>query len=328
MLLSPSISTRYRLGLAISAFQVVSAACLLPLFPVPRYDPSLCEKAGTFETLCLLIFGAVFSCFGWLMVIEPTSPKNSGARPAAGAMTHIVILLTIATFWILEAAVLVMDARIPSSPFWTFVSSCTMTGFTTSAKCTGVRINLLLSLVNLILFLGTAWTIYRHAYAQYGAEKVLSSHNGPEHAIAWTLGDVWELDGTGNEEGSSSLHKGFSVKRRFPLMSSPSISYLYRLCFTVSVVQFLLASYLSPFFRTTRQPYPCEDDALAKENILPSPDIRAALAFAVLIGFFLVLLMGSCLRSAPPCLERRWVACRTAELGIVVYVPFYFDRCN
>ncbi|KAJ7511318.1 hypothetical protein B0H11DRAFT_869614 [Mycena galericulata] len=110
--------------------------------------------------------------------------ENSGARPAAGAMTHIVILLTIATFWILEAAMLVMDARIPSSPFWSFVFSCTMTGFKTSAKCTGVRINLLLSLVNVFLFLGTAWTIYRHAYAQYGAEKVLSPHNGPEHAIA------------------------------------------------------------------------------------------------------------------------------------------------
>ncbi|KAJ7511316.1 hypothetical protein B0H11DRAFT_2387032 [Mycena galericulata] len=108
--------------------------------------------------------------------------------------------------------------------------------------------------------------------------------------LMWTLGDVWELDGTGNEEGSSPLHKGFSVKRRFPLMSSPSISHLYRLCFTVSVVQFLLASYLSPFFRTTRQPYSCEDDALAKEKTLPSPEIRAALPFAGLIGLGLVLL--------------------------------------
>ncbi|KAJ7501903.1 hypothetical protein B0H11DRAFT_1991543, partial [Mycena galericulata] len=133
----------------------------------------------------------------------------------------------------------------------------------------------------------------------------LSPHNGREHAIAWTLGDVWELEGTGNEEGSSSLDKRFLRQTSFPAYLVPidleSLPRMYSqgLCFTVSVVQFLLASYLSPFFRTTRQPYPCEDDALAKENILPSPEIRAALPFAGLIGLGLILLMGSCLRSAP-----------------------------
>ncbi|KAJ7501894.1 hypothetical protein B0H11DRAFT_2368790 [Mycena galericulata] len=191
MSFSPTITTRYCLGLAISVAQVVSAACLLPLFPTPKLRSSN-ANIDTFSTLCFDILAGVTGCFGWVAVLDLLRQKP-GVHPPAGAQIHIGALCFILAIWLIETIFIVLpDPHFSSSPFWTFVSSCAKTHFISSGKCAGIT--LLLPVVNLLLILGTAWTIYRQARAEHpGYRKVEHPPPPPEVVAAWTVARVEDL---------------------------------------------------------------------------------------------------------------------------------------
>ncbi|KAJ7464885.1 hypothetical protein B0H11DRAFT_2308636 [Mycena galericulata] len=64
-----------------------------------------------------------------------------------------------------------------------------------SGKCAGMGITLLLPVVNLLLILGTAWTIYRQARAEHPGYREVERppHPPPEVVAAWTVARVEDL---------------------------------------------------------------------------------------------------------------------------------------
>ncbi|KAJ7511345.1 hypothetical protein B0H11DRAFT_1954782 [Mycena galericulata] len=292
------------LGLAISLLQIVFAVCLLPLFPsveLPR-DPGSCVKytgLDTRDVLFLITLFSVYSSMWWILLIWVL---RRGLPRAARAESHVKLLSGIAAFWIVQTAIIGWGSW-PSSPFWTVVSSCAASGFTSDVKCAVVSLHVLLPFVNIVFPLATAWNIYRLAHAERGADKVACPPDPPEYTPAWMVADVWKLDGSltsGNIKNTSSPvlsiqpEKDVRYIQKFPGLVCPSISTLYCLCFAISFIRLRLAFYLAPSFPNTPTiPTSCNDDKP------PLSEMMAGQMFTFCTCFTLALQMASLLPIVP-----------------------------
>ncbi|KAJ7748272.1 hypothetical protein DFH07DRAFT_1062556 [Mycena maculata] len=186
---SPTISTLYLLGFAISFFQLVSASLLRPLFPPEegagvKPGKNVPTPAGY---LCAISVMAGITSSYWLLLMYIARRKTSPDWARAGL--HVTFLVCTSLHWI-YLTVMLLCMNSPSSPLWTLIYSCADAGFAGN-RCAAIALHLYLPLVDILVLLSTAWIVFHRARAVHGSDKVTLSPTA--YAAAWTLGHVGEL---------------------------------------------------------------------------------------------------------------------------------------
>ncbi|KAJ7753507.1 hypothetical protein B0H16DRAFT_1544361 [Mycena metata] len=185
------IADFYSLGLALSVAQW--ALGWWTVIHLPAASDTEDTEGLTYRSfLNLTSSGALYSTFGWVLLITMARWKRADPQPRrAGIHFRLILLYTFYRICI----VMVGGIEKPAPEFTQLLTRCALGGFR-SFTCAPLGALVFLPVVEILIGLSAAFVVRHRAVARHGKEKVEVPPPAPTFAAAWTLGEVMELDHT------------------------------------------------------------------------------------------------------------------------------------
>ncbi|KAJ7512404.1 hypothetical protein B0H11DRAFT_1951064 [Mycena galericulata] len=177
------------LGLALSVVQW--AFGLWTAAHIPADIEAEDTKGLTYRSfLNLTSSGALYSSFGWVLLIIMARWKRADPQPRrAGTHFRVILIYTIYRIFI----AMVVGINKPTPDFTELLTHCVLGGFG-SFTCAPLGVLVFLPVVEIFIGFSAAFMVRHRAIARHGKERVEVPPPPPKFAAAWTLGEVIELD--------------------------------------------------------------------------------------------------------------------------------------